>query len=72
MFFMFLKVEVNGKNVYLLYVYLIEYVKGMLGIKVIKWNFMKFIVDRNGEIIGCYLLNINLKELEDVILKLLG
>lgn len=48
-----------------------EHAKGMLGTKAIKWNFTKFIVDRNGEIVGRYSPNTNPKELEDDIVKLL-
>lgn len=54
-----------------LFVYLTEHAKGMLGTKAIKWNFTKFIVNRNGEIVGRYSPNTNPKELEDTIVKLL-
>ncbi len=60
------------KNAHPLFVYLTEHAKGMLGTKAIKWNFTKFVVDRNGEIVGRYSPNTNPKELEDVIVKLLG
>ncbi|UQZ46406.1 glutathione peroxidase [Bacillus sp. PK3-037] len=69
---MFSKVEVNGKNAHPLFAYLTNNAKGMLGTKAIKWNFTKFVVDRNGEIAGRYSPNTNPKELEDVIAKLLG
>lgn len=69
---MFSKVEVNGKNAHPLFAYLTDNAKGMLGTKAIKWNFTKFVVDRNGEIAGRYSPNTNPKELEDVITKLLG
>ncbi|MEC1602904.1 glutathione peroxidase [Bacillus halotolerans] len=69
---MFSKVEVNGKNAHPLFAYLTDNAKGMLGTKAIKWNFTKFVVDRNGEIAGRYSPNTNPKELEDVIAKLLG
>lgn len=68
---MFSKVDVNGKNTHPLFVYLTEHAKGMLGTKAIKWNFTKFIVDRNGEIVGRYSPNTNPKELENDIVKLL-
>ncbi|TAH83356.1 glutathione peroxidase [Bacillus subtilis] len=68
---MFSKVDVNGKNAHPLFMYLTEHAKGMLGTKAIKWNFTKFIVDRNGEIVGRYSPNTNPKELEDAIVKLL-
>ncbi|MBT9250040.1 glutathione peroxidase [Bacillus halotolerans] len=69
---MFSKVEVNGKNAHPLFAFLTDNAKGMLGTKAIKWNFTKFVVDRNGEIAGRYSPNTNPKELEDVITKLLG
>ncbi|UTL71007.1 glutathione peroxidase [Bacillus halotolerans] len=69
---MFSKVEVNGKNAHPLFAFLTDNAKGMLGTKAIKWNFTKFVVDRNGEIAGRYSPNTNPKEPEDVITKLLG
>lgn len=44
---MFSKVEVNGKNAHPLFKYLKTELKGLLG-KRIKWNFTKFLIDKNG------------------------
>jgi glutathione peroxidase len=44
---MFAKIEVNGKNAHPLYKYLKTELKGRFG-KAIKWNFSKFLIDRNG------------------------
>ena len=46
----FSKIEVNGDNESPLYTYLKEQQGGLLGSK-IKWNFTKFLVDRNGKVV---------------------
>lgn len=46
----FAKIEVNGKNEAPLYAYLKEQKHGVLG-KKIKWNFTKFLVDREGNVV---------------------
>lgn len=46
-FQMFSKIEVNGKNEHPLFTYLKTKKSGLLG-KRIKWNFTKFLVDKNG------------------------
>ncbi|MFA7292770.1 MAG: glutathione peroxidase, partial [Rhodocyclaceae bacterium] len=45
---MFAKVEVNGEGTHPLYRFLKEAKPGLLGTEAIKWNFTKFLVDRNG------------------------
>lgn len=44
---MFSKIEVNGKNTHPIYKYLKSHLPGFLG-KRIRWNFAKFLIDRNG------------------------
>ena len=44
---MFSKIEVNGKNTQPIYVYLKKKLNGFFGSN-IKWNFTKFIIDKNG------------------------
>ena len=46
----FAKIDVNGENEDPLYTYLKSQQKGLLGNK-IKWNFTKFLVDKNGNVI---------------------
>jgi glutathione peroxidase len=46
-FQMFSKVDVNGKNEHPLFKYLKSKLPGLFG-KDIKWNFAKFLIDRNG------------------------
>ncbi|MEK9649943.1 MAG: glutathione peroxidase [Gammaproteobacteria bacterium] len=50
-FQMFEKIDVNGENASPLYNHLKNRAPGVLGSKSIKWNFTKFLVDRNGMII---------------------
>ncbi|MBQ8229526.1 MAG: glutathione peroxidase [Clostridia bacterium] len=47
----FAKIEVNGKNEAPLYTYLKSQKGGFMG-KKIKWNFTKFLVNRNGEVVA--------------------
>ncbi len=48
---MFSKVEVNGDGAHPLFKYMKEQVPGVLGTTAIKWNFTKFLVDRNGTVV---------------------
>ncbi|MGL5766629.1 MAG: glutathione peroxidase [Sarcina sp.] len=50
-FKMFEKVEVNGSNTHPIFEFLKKEKKGALGGK-IKWNFTKFLIDRNGNVIA--------------------
>ena len=47
---MFAKIEVNGPQAHPLYQYLKHAQPGVLGSEGIKWNFTKFLVDREGEV----------------------
>ena len=51
---MFAKIEVNGDNAHPLYKHLKHEVAGVLGTEAIKWNFTKFLVDRNGKVVERY------------------
>ncbi len=51
---LFEKIEVNGKNAHPLYQYLTQAAPGILGTKGIKWNFTKFLVNRDGEVVKRY------------------
>ena len=48
---MFAKVEVNGDDTAPLYQWLKSEGKGILGSESIKWNFTKFLVDRDGKVV---------------------
>jgi glutathione peroxidase len=49
---MFAKVDVNGENAHPLFKYLTEEAPGVLGTEGIKWNFTKFLVDREGNVVN--------------------
>ena len=49
---LFSKIDVNGDNSHPLYQYLKSEAKGLLGSKSIKWNFTKFLVDKNGKVVN--------------------
>ncbi|HVF35285.1 MAG TPA: glutathione peroxidase [Candidatus Saccharimonadia bacterium] len=51
---MFEKVEVNGTDAHPLYRHLKKEAKGLLGSEAIKWNFTKFLVDRDGKVVRRY------------------
>lgn len=48
---MFSKIDVNGPDADPLYQYLRKEAKGVLGSSSVKWNFTKFLVDKNGKVI---------------------
>lgn len=48
---LFEKITVNGPKTHPLYKYLKKSVPGVLGIQTIKWNFTKFLLDRNGKVV---------------------
>ena len=51
---MFAKVEVNGANAHPLWKWLKEEKGGLLGLDAIKWNFTKFLVGRDGQVLKRY------------------
>lgn len=51
---MFAKIDVNGDAAHPLYQYLKSVKPGILGSEGIKWNFTKFLIDRNGEVVRRY------------------
>lgn len=51
---MFAKVDVNGEAAHPLYQFLKSAAPGMLGTEAIKWNFTKFLVQRDGSTIKRY------------------
>lgn len=46
---MFAKVDVNGENAHPLYQYLKSELAGIFGTEAVKWNFTKFVIDKNGK-----------------------
>ncbi len=68
---MFAKIDVNGPEAHPLFQYLSNQAPGILGSKSIKWNFTKFLVDRNGQVIRRYAPNVEPGDLEQDIEPLL-
>jgi glutathione peroxidase-family protein len=48
------KIAVNGAQAHPLSLYLTRSAPGLLGTEAIKWNFTKFLLDRNGEVVARY------------------
>ena len=69
-FQMFEKIEVNGTGAHPLYVYLKKQLPGFLGGR-IKWNFTKFVIDRNGKPVKRFAPTTKPEKMEDYLLKLL-
>ncbi|WP_331776084.1 glutathione peroxidase [Sulfurospirillum sp. 1612] len=70
-FDMFAKIDVNGDTAHPLYQYLKAQEPGFMGTEFIKWNFTKFLVDRQGNVIKRYAPSTEPKEIEKDIEKLL-
>lgn len=68
---MFAKVEVNGANAHPVYLHLKAAAPGVLGTEAIKWNFTKFLIDRDGNVVGRFAPKTDPKELEGEIEALL-
>jgi len=51
---MFSKIEVNGPNAHPLFKALKKEAPGLLGSEAVKWNFTKFLVDRNHNVVRRY------------------
>ena len=68
---MFAKVDVKGPNAHQLFQYLTQAKPGILGTEAIKWNFTKFLIDRNGDPVARYAPQTKPEELKQDIEKLL-
>ena len=66
----FAKVDVNGKNEIPLFAYLKKEKGGMMGSN-IKWNFTKFLVDRNGKVVERFAPTVTPEKIESHIKELL-
>jgi glutathione peroxidase len=65
----FAKIDVNGRNADPLYKYLKKQKGGLLS--AIKWNFTKFLVDREGNVVARFASKLEPSKMEDDIKKLL-
>jgi glutathione peroxidase len=68
---LFAKIEVNGTEAAPLYQYLKKAKPGLLGSEAIKWNFTKFLVDREGTVVERYAPNAEPETIAGDIEKLL-
>lgn len=69
---LFSKVDVNGSNAHPLYEFLKNSLPGILGTKAVKWNFTKFLVDKNGQPVARFAPNDKPLDLADEIKKVLS
>jgi len=67
----FSKIDVRGPNAHPLFVYLTEQIPGVFGTKMIKWNFTKFLIDRDGNPVERFVPQTNPKDIAPYIEKLL-
>ncbi|KAL1926329.1 hypothetical protein VTP01DRAFT_5850 [Rhizomucor pusillus] len=65
------KLDVNGDHEHPLYKFLKESKPGILGLKRIKWNFEKFLIDREGNVVNRYASTTEPKSISADIEKLL-
>ena len=68
---MFAKIDVNGDGADPLFKYLKKSQKGILGSEKIKWNFTKFLVNRDGKVIDRFAPTVKPKDLTKDIEELL-
>lgn len=68
---MFAKVDVNGDATHPLFAFLKARAPGILGTEGIKWNFTKFLVDRDGKVVARYASAHKPEDMADDIEKLL-
>jgi glutathione peroxidase len=69
---MFSKVEVNGDGTDPLFSLLKSQAPGLMGTEAIKWNFTKFLVSRDGQVIGRYASTTKPESMEGDIKELLS
>jgi len=67
----FQKTDVNGLHTHPLFEYLKAAAPGLLGTEAIKWNFTKFLIDRNGLPVKRYASTTSPKNIREDIKKLL-
>jgi glutathione peroxidase len=68
---MLAKIDVNGPSAHPLYAFLKKEQKGVLGTEGIKWNFTKFLVGRDGEVVERFAPNTKPEDLKVAVEALL-
>jgi glutathione peroxidase len=71
-FSIFDKIEVNGAGTHPLYSQLKSQARGLLGSETVKWNFTKFLVNREGEAVERFAPTVKPEDIAPRIVKLLG
>jgi|TARA_B110000263_G_scaffold123674_1_gene107549 glutathione peroxidase len=66
------KIDVNGERADPLYQYLTEAQPGILGTKKIKWNFTKFLINKNGEVVKRFASSTKPKDISNSIEALIS
>lgn len=69
-FDMFEKIDVNGENAHPLYKFLKKEAKGLFGNE-IKWNFAKFVIDKNGNVVRRFAPTVKPNKMEHKVKELL-
>ena len=69
---LFAKIDVNGAHAHPLYEYLKAEAPGALGTKAIKWNFSKFLVNAQGEVVERYGSSTTPEQIDADVAKLLA
>lgn len=69
---LFAKIDVNGAHAHPLYQFLKQEGKGILGTEAIKWNFTKFLINREGNVVKRFAPNTEPEKLEKEIEACLG
>jgi glutathione peroxidase len=68
---MFAKIDVNGASAHPLYQFLKRAQKGLAGTEAIKWNFTKFLVDRQGSVVARFAPTATPSDLDPEVARLL-
>jgi glutathione peroxidase len=61
---LFDKIDVNGPRAHPLFVFLKGHAPGWLGMKAIRWNFTKFLVDRSGRVVARFASSTSVESLD--------
>jgi glutathione peroxidase len=69
---MFAKIDVNGPDAHPLFAWLKTEAPGLLGTKDIKWNFTKFLLDREGRVVERFAPTLLPRDIAPAIEKLLA
>jgi glutathione peroxidase len=69
---LFAKVEVNGRGAHPLYRFLKSARRGFLGTKSIKWNFTKFLIDRDGNVVRRFAPSFRPEKMEKALQRLIA